>query len=120
MLQPGFELAKKIIGHGGAHTRKIFDATGAKIRLRGKGSGHLEGTHEAPVPIMLAVTTEKHEVEQFRSAVTMSAELLAGVEAKYRSFRERRGESVSTQAPAIGSGRRPRMARWTSCCRRSG
>eukprot|EP00418_Pyrodinium_bahamense_P033721 CAMPEP_0179156204 /NCGR_PEP_ID=MMETSP0796-20121207/76141_1 /TAXON_ID=73915 /ORGANISM="Pyrodinium bahamense, Strain pbaha01" /LENGTH=515 /DNA_ID=CAMNT_0020857771 /DNA_START=10 /DNA_END=1557 /DNA_ORIENTATION=+ len=86
MLRPGFELNKKIIGHSGSCTKGIFDATGAKVRLRGRGSKHLEGGREAPVHLMLAVTTEKGELESFREAFRMAIELLRDVERRFLSF----------------------------------
>jgi hypothetical protein len=57
MLEPGFDLVKKIIGRGGCNTRGIFDATQTKVRVRGKGSGHKEqhNGREAPVPLMIAL-----------------------------------------------------------------
>jgi hypothetical protein len=92
MLRPGFDFNKKIIGHGGCCTRAIFDATGAKIRLRGHGSKHLEGGREAPVHLMLAVTTEETEPDNFRKAVEMAEELLRGVEVKFQTFCQNRSK----------------------------
>jgi len=88
MLMKGFDLNKKIIGHGGSCTKGIFDATACKIRLRGRGSMHMEGpgNREAPVHLMLAVTTEPGRHESFRKAFDMSVELLKGVENRFRVF----------------------------------
>lgn len=38
----------------------IYESTGCKVRVRGRGSGHLEQSTqaEAPTPLMLAVTAE--------------------------------------------------------------
>ena len=38
---PDFELVPLVIGQAGCHLRKIYQATGAKIRIRGRGSGFL-------------------------------------------------------------------------------
>jgi len=86
MLKPGFDLNKKIIGHGGNCTKAIYEATGCKIRLRGRGSGHFEGAREAPVHLMLAVTTDAGLHQNFRKAFEMSADLLRSVEKRFRSF----------------------------------
>mmetsp|Transcript_39989 Transcript_39989/g.72498 ORF Transcript_39989/g.72498 Transcript_39989/m.72498 type:complete len:337 (-) Transcript_39989:53-1063(-) len=87
MRKPGFDLNKKVIGTGGGNTRKIFDATGAKIRLRGKGSGHREmGGGEAPVHLMLAITTDVGHEESFTKAVEMAAQLLQTVAGQYIEF----------------------------------
>ncbi|CAK0804698.1 unnamed protein product [Prorocentrum cordatum] len=93
MLVKGFDLAKKIIGHAGAGTRSIFDATGAKIRFRGKGSCHLEGRYEreAPVHLMLAVTADLEEVDGFREAVRLAAGHLRSVEDRFCHFCGRSG-----------------------------
>jgi len=91
MLRPGFDLNKKIIGHGGCCTRGIHDATGTKIRLRGRGSGHLEGEHEAPAPLMLAITGEKGKTANFCRAIQMAAELLRDISKRFRSFCDQRG-----------------------------
>merc|ERR1711907_106499 len=55
---PGFDLVPRIIGRGGCNTKRIFDASGAKIRVRGRGSGHIElrTNAEATVPLMVAVS----------------------------------------------------------------
>eukprot|EP00930_Biecheleria_cincta_P090884 TRINITY_DN8036_c0_g2_i1.p1 TRINITY_DN8036_c0_g2~~TRINITY_DN8036_c0_g2_i1.p1 ORF type:complete len:439 (-),score=94.22 TRINITY_DN8036_c0_g2_i1:71-1387(-) len=87
MAKSGFELNKKVIGHGGANTRNIFDKTDAKIRLRGCGSGHREvNGKEAPVHLMLAVTTNIGQETNFLVALQMSAELLQRVTEKYMEF----------------------------------
>eukprot|EP00931_Biecheleriopsis_adriatica_P051343 TRINITY_DN2976_c0_g1_i1.p1 TRINITY_DN2976_c0_g1~~TRINITY_DN2976_c0_g1_i1.p1 ORF type:complete len:434 (+),score=97.86 TRINITY_DN2976_c0_g1_i1:57-1358(+) len=88
MIENGFDLAKKTIGHGGVLTKSIFEATGAKIRLRGKGSGHKEtkSRGEAPVPLMLAVTSEVGQECEFLTALRMSAELLEQVTSKFKDY----------------------------------
>ena len=43
----GFEFAGKFIGWKGENTARINKLTKAKIRVRGKGSGHLENGSEA-------------------------------------------------------------------------
>ncbi len=55
----------------------IFNVTGAKVRIRGRGSGHLEvgGKHEAPVPLMVAITADQEAVGNFRRAVMMTLRL---------------------------------------------
>ena len=72
-LHYGFSLVRKIIGQGGQNTKDIFEATGAKIRVRGEGSGHKEqdGT-EAPAPLMVAVTSEGGKSDMFCKAVQMT------------------------------------------------
>merc|ERR1712060_856530 len=96
MLRPGFNLNKKIIGHGGNCTKSIYDATGAKIRLRGIGSKHLEGGREAPVHLMLAVTTELSEQDNFIKAVEKSIGLLRDVETRFNTFCKQKKQPTPT------------------------
>lgn len=65
-----------IIGKGGQNTRAIFMETGAKVRVRGRGSGHLEtGTNtEAPTNPMLTVSSP--DERSFNEAIRKTAELL--------------------------------------------
>mmetsp|Transcript_99657 Transcript_99657/g.267602 ORF Transcript_99657/g.267602 Transcript_99657/m.267602 type:complete len:372 (+) Transcript_99657:66-1181(+) len=96
MWRPGFCLNKKIIGRGGECTRGIFEATGAKIRLRGCGSGHLEENgKEAEVPLMLAVTGVAGQPANFCTAVRMVVELLRGIEERFCVFCQKQGRSRS-------------------------
>ena len=82
-----------IIGHGGCHVKEIFVATGAKVRIRGKGSGHMEtGTGlEAEVPLQLAISCPPDNPEGFHAAVTMTVALLYRVDAKFTKASQSRG-----------------------------
>ena len=68
-----FDLVPMLIGRGGKNTRDIYDITGAKIRIRGRGSNHkeIEGIREAPVPLMVAVTSDGANASKFSQAVDM-------------------------------------------------
>ena len=83
-----FDLVPMLIGRGGRNMRDIYQTTNAKLRIRGRGSGHLEvdGKKEAPVPLMVAVTANKAEVEGFRQAVNMVVSRLDEVSEHYRQF----------------------------------
>jgi len=74
-----------IIGRQGCNTRGIAEKTGAKVRVRGKGSGHLEsGTgREAPTPLMLVVAAEADNRDGFFEAVRLTLQLLGQVESRY-------------------------------------
>merc|ERR1719469_361765 len=107
MLRPGFDLNKKIIGRGGSCTKGIFIATGAKVRLRGCGSGFLEqsgprrqtGLQEAPVPLMLAVISEAGDNKNFQRAVGMAVELLRGIGKRFTAFCEREHQRGQQRVP---------------------
>ena len=59
--------------------------TGTKLRLRGRGSGHIEvdRCREAPVPLMLALTANQDVATGFMAAVEMVVELLSTVSLWY-------------------------------------
>lgn len=91
MQVKGFELVPMMIGRGGCNMRKIFEATGAKIRIRGRGSGHYEidGKREAPTPLMVAVTTDKLDHASFKAAIEKTLVELRAVEQRFISFCEK-------------------------------
>mmetsp|Transcript_75340 Transcript_75340/g.140493 ORF Transcript_75340/g.140493 Transcript_75340/m.140493 type:complete len:343 (+) Transcript_75340:70-1098(+) len=100
MLEASFCLCKKIIGTKGQNMKDIHDATDAKIRLRGRGSGHKEHNGwEANVPLMLAVTTPMSDMSKFQDAINRAMDLLENVEEK---FRRKRGEHRSEHHVCIG------------------
>jgi hypothetical protein len=93
MLEPGFDLVKKLIGKGGTHTRAIFEATRTKVRVRGRGSEHIETDgREAPVPLMIALAAEHNIPEDFRTAFTMTKKHLFDMSALFDKFMHRRGQ----------------------------
>ncbi len=87
-----FELVPRLIGIGGINTRTIYNATAAKVRIRGKGSGHQEVQNttgikmEARVPLMVAITCEKQSTHNFRKAVDMIVTLLKNTETSFQRF----------------------------------
>eukprot|EP00747_Dinoflagellata_sp_TGD_P088626 gnl/TRDRNA2_/TRDRNA2_164072_c0_seq1.p1 gnl/TRDRNA2_/TRDRNA2_164072_c0~~gnl/TRDRNA2_/TRDRNA2_164072_c0_seq1.p1 ORF type:complete len:200 (-),score=34.08 gnl/TRDRNA2_/TRDRNA2_164072_c0_seq1:304-903(-) len=93
MLVKGFDLVKKIIGHGGCNTKSIYEATGAKLRVRGRGSGHLEGRSEASVHLMLAVGTDGAACKNFEMAIERCVELLKHTETRFEHHCHRAGIS---------------------------
>jgi hypothetical protein len=89
----GYEVVPALIGQGGCNTRAIYLETKAKVRIRGEGSGHLEvlnaegqKVQEAPVPLQIAITTEKSCTRQFRKAVEMTIALLKSIQKSYRAW----------------------------------
>lgn len=87
MVRGGFDLNKRIIGPRGSYTRNIFEATSAKIRLRGRGSGHHEmNGKEAPAPLMLAITGVTGQPDKFVAACRMAIDLLSKIERDFQSF----------------------------------
>jgi hypothetical protein len=98
MLEPGFDLIKKLIGKSGCNTRGIFESTGTKVRVRGKGSGHLEERHgrEAPVPLMVALAAQEGCPESFCKAFEMTKKLLLDVSNRFEQFLLQQGKVART------------------------
>ena len=88
-----FELGPRLIGRGGVHMKTIALAYDAKLRVRGKGSGHLEvdGKREAPVPLMLTVSANKKDHEAFQKAVHLAIQHLRNTESRYKEFCYQKG-----------------------------
>jgi hypothetical protein len=80
-----FQVARRIIGSKGANMKKIFKDTGAKLRLRGQGSGFLEGTSQQESPEALHLCISAKKIDEYQMAVRKVEELLQGVYREYRA-----------------------------------
>ena len=81
-----FQIARRIIGSKGCNMKKIVDVSGAKLRLRGRGSGYLEGPNkeESPEPLHLCVSCTTQD--GYNAAVRAVTEILEGIYSDYRKF----------------------------------
>ena len=78
-------MVKKLIGRGGCHTKGIYDLTGAKLRVRGQGSGHKEWDgEEASVPLMLAVSLDNDQEDKFVKAMKLCLWKLIAIEKEFK------------------------------------
>ena len=90
-----FHVARRIIGPKGSNMKKIVMATdGAetpKLRLRGVGSGFLEGAlkQESPEPLHLCVSCKDYK--NYRFALEQVTSLLEGVYSDYAEYCRSRG-----------------------------
>lgn len=67
----------EIIGKNGCNVKLISEATNSKIRVRGKGSGHIEiDGHESNVPLMISISTAAADIFRFELAVSQVVHLL--------------------------------------------
>ena len=106
-----FDLIPILLGTGGHHTRRIYEETHAKVRVRGRGSGHLEidGKEEAPVPLMVAVTANGMKQKAFKVAVEMLVKRLDEVSEEFNEFcRQRRLPALE---PLYSFGEIPQIAK---------
>lgn len=99
-----FDMVPMLIGKKGVNMKNIVDATGAKVRIRGRGSGYLEvkGKREAPVPLMVAVTVAKGDVVNFKKAVDMTVAQLLQVAKHYKIFCRQRCLAYDSPIFSIG------------------
>lgn len=96
MLKSGVDLVPAIIGRGGGNTRAIFDATGTKLRIRGRGSGHLEldSKKEANVHLMIALSADHGRPDCFQKAFKMAVNLASVVAARFEVVCQKQGKTV--------------------------
>jgi hypothetical protein len=102
---PEFDLVPILIGRAGRNMSEINQATGAKIRVRGRGSRHLEvcGVQEAPVPLMVAITLHGAQRAFFRAAVDMTICQLQHVQVLFVQFCEQRNLSEAVMGEELWS-----------------
>lgn len=82
-----FNVLRKLLGERGSHMKTIAENTGAKLRIRGRGSGYLEGpaqTEASDEPLMLCISAESRE--GFEAAVQDVESLLGHVHDQYCKF----------------------------------
>lgn len=104
MQAPDFDLVPMLIGRGGCNMRKIADRTRAKVRIRGRGSGHLEADNkqEAPTPLMVAVTTDHLDAGGFKEAVRMTIHELEIVSQRFQSHCEKKNHPFTGPFYSVG------------------
>jgi len=85
---PGFDMVPMLIGRGGCKMRAIHLATNAKVRIRGRGSGYLEvdGKREAPVSLMVVITSDRQDANGFAKAVERTTNEVKGVAERFQTF----------------------------------
>jgi hypothetical protein len=94
-----FQVARRIIGAKGANMKRIVSVSEAKLRLRGRGSGFLEGSSklESAEPLHLCVSCKDYVGYQL--AIKQVTELLDGVYESYRDFLSQKGQPYP---PSLG------------------
>jgi hypothetical protein len=81
-----FQVARRIIGQKGINMKNIVARTDAKLRLRGRGSGYLEGLgrQESPEPLHLCVSCTSRR--GYAEAARLVSDLLERVYDDYRHY----------------------------------
>merc|ERR1712093_340721 len=82
-----FNVVRKLLGDRGSHMKYIAENTSAKLRIRGRGSGFLEGpdnreASDEPLMICISATSQ----EGFKTAVQDVESLLEHIHQEYSDF----------------------------------
>jgi len=85
LQEPEFGIVRRVLGPHGQHVKRVAQATGARLRLRGRESQYLEGVEqvESTDPLMLCASAPSGT---YGEAVRQVRELLEQVYAQYRIF----------------------------------
>ncbi|CAK9085622.1 unnamed protein product [Durusdinium trenchii] len=81
-----FCLVKRILGKGGCNMKGVAQTFHSKVRLRGKGSGFLEGSHALELDAPLQLWLSCHEWMNYVGAVGALYELLRDLHKHYRRY----------------------------------
>ncbi|KAJ2451181.1 hypothetical protein EV183_003765 [Coemansia sp. RSA 2336] len=96
----GFNVRAKLIGTGGENMKYIQSTTGARVQVRGNGSGFFEGPNDsAPEPMHLLIIADNDAV--LDQAQTYCQSLVDTVHAQYNEFKE---TGASHMGASAGSG----------------
>lgn len=102
-----FSVVRKVLGPHGANVKRIAEKTGAKLRLRGLGSGFLEGPEkkESADPLMLCVSAP--DVEAYELTKVKVIEVLEKVYELHREHCRRIGKEALDVHVNFHEGYRP-------------
>lgn len=92
--EPTFRVVRRLLGPAGQNMKDIAAQTGAKLRLRGRGSKFLEGPEqiESAEPLMLCISVEGQD--SYIEAIDRVTKLLEGIYSDYTEFCALTGKSA--------------------------
>lgn len=105
-----FQVARKLIGVKGANMKKIVAQANAKLRLRGRDSGYLEGMgrQESSEPMHLCISCCNYY--GYQQAKKMALEIITQMYREYAMYKEAQGmplqfmpNAIVTEHPVIHS-----------------
>merc|ERR1719265_378992 len=89
-----FRVVRRILGSQGQNMRTIFNETGAKLRLRGRGSKFLEGPEEKESLDDLMLCISSQDEEGYETCLQMVQKLLKRIYREYEIFCTKAGQTV--------------------------
>lgn len=104
---PKFRVVRRMIGCGGENMKQIAQCSGAKLRLRGRGSKFLEGPEqkESEDDLMLCISAQDRD--GYEAAKRAGAELIEGIHHSYRAFCRKAGHACPDLRLHVHEGYRP-------------
>jgi len=87
-----FRVVKRIIGNGGENMKRIAELSGAKLRLRGRGSKFLEGPEQQESTDGLMLCLSSQEKAGYEHAKELVTELLKNIYHSYDVFCQKPGK----------------------------
>eukprot|EP00931_Biecheleriopsis_adriatica_P045978 TRINITY_DN2636_c0_g1_i1.p1 TRINITY_DN2636_c0_g1~~TRINITY_DN2636_c0_g1_i1.p1 ORF type:complete len:320 (+),score=82.32 TRINITY_DN2636_c0_g1_i1:96-1055(+) len=102
-----FRVCRRILGPQGQFMKEIAESTGARLRLRGRGSKFLEGPErqESTDPLMLCLSAP--DVSSYLEAKRLVSALLEDVYQQFHSFKLEEGSVPKKLRLQIHEGPRP-------------
>jgi len=102
-----FRVTRKVLGPHGQYMKAIAEASGAKLRLRGKGSGFLEGPEQQESMDELMLCVSATDSAGYQEAVRLVRELMERVYDEYRAFCQKTGKTPPHLEVRFHEGPRP-------------
>lgn len=102
-----FRVCRRLLGPAGQHMKDIAQGTGAKLRLRGRGSKFLEGPEqkESADPLMLCVSAPDNP--SYEEAKCLISSLLEDIYTQYNDFQRSAGSKPVDLRINLHEGPRP-------------
>lgn len=88
-----FRVVRRLIGSGGEHMKSIAIESGAKLRLRGRGSKFLEGPEQLESEDDLMLCISAPDAEGYEKAKSAASDLIQRVQQHYRNYCRKSGIS---------------------------
>jgi hypothetical protein len=86
-----FHVVRRVLGTGGENMKDIANGSGAKLRLRGRGSKFLEGPEQQESTDALMLCISALDKKGYEKAKTAASDLIEGIHQHYREYCKNHG-----------------------------